>query len=416
MFRNYLIDRYSRGKDDSKEEKSILEYKVKEMEPEITNKIINFFIERQIKKYQRGLTKISDQKEKDVGIVLVLSCDQEFYDTYSLKKEPIEDISVNMDLNEELPKEEENKWIILIEYLREKKDITAKFIQIIKKALSLDKYNKVFFNRYIESYIIEKAKIFKEKEPKKTQFYLQNYHLLKFKEKNPFYSYIDCLYDKFGYFIWKYEDFIINFISLVKFFTGLKISMKVEPNLKIFLYFSGTEKNLRCLAEAFEYELQIKNYGLKYLEISKEISKANLQDSEDSDNLLEDNNKETLQFHKLDHNNQSHFPPYAIYGKDLNIKFRRYSKNDLYHDCPNDPEFSNNSESLYNLVLSKNLENEKCCSNFRNIDKIRLMYRVFDELVVMKKLREDHLDSVIILRNYETYKELLGNEYISKLN
>lgn len=408
--RNYLNEKYMRGKDQSVEERSILHESLKEKEPQCIENITQFFLEKELNKYSGGIDEILKETKKDEGIALILNCDQEFYETFSLKKDVKEDPSLNLELTEDFPNKNDDysmqKWEILIKNLSESKKNTSKYIYILKKAFSLDKTNKIFLDRYIQGYSQRKAKIFQELEPKKNKFYLENLNDIVVPATNKLKFYIDSLFDRYDFFIWKYEDFIINFVTLVKFFTGLKLTMEILPDLKIVINFFCTEPNLRGLAESFGYDLQIKNYALKYLEISREIKKKSLnQDLDQSDNaLLIDDCKENLQFHELNHDNQFHFPPYINYQREINEKFRRYTKNDLYHECAYDTEFS--QDELPDIV-STEPTNVTCCSNLRNIDRLRLIFRAFDEVVVLNKLRKKYFDSIIIQRNYKAYKECL---------
>lgn len=78
------------------------------------------------------------------------------------------------------------------------------------------------------------------------------------------YSYVD------------YEDFVLIFSRILKYFTGLEIKLSFTdlPN-SYALSIYGNEEQLSKLAEKAEYELQLKNYALKYEKILEEANMKN---------------------------------------------------------------------------------------------------------------------------------------------
>ena len=403
-------------KSDISQEKSFFELNYKEKEPGIMIKIREYFLEKQLKKYKGGITGFENDKAKDVGMVMVLTCDNEFYQKFVEKKEKIQDPELKLNAEEELPipndpeYPQNPRWAKLISDLNAKKSVTTDFIYNLIKALTLDKFNKEYLDRYLEKYSAWKNQKLREEDPKKLEFYEKYKHIVDVKKVKKIKTFIEEMYEKIGYFEWTYEDFLINFLSLIKFFTGLKLSLEIESNKKIFVKLFCSYPQLKGLAQAFEQNLQLKNYGLKYYELSLEIKKQRHEPiyQETETNLLIRDSKEPLQFHELDQHSQFYFPSYSPYELNKDTKFRRYTKNDQYHDCPNDPDFS---RMELTPVLSTMTNEQFCCSNMRNLDKIRLIYRAFDEVVRLKRLKEnEYLDSVIFIRNYDAYKERLETE------
>ena len=77
------------------------------------------------------------------------------------------------------------------------------------------------------------------------------------------------------------------------------------------------------------------------------------------------------------------------------MKFKRYEKNDLYHECQG-----------VNGEMGENCHN---CSKFRNIDKLRLITSSIDRLLRINYLKkQDILDKIIYQRNYESYGNMLN--------
>ena len=69
----------------------------------------------------------------------------------------------------------------------------------------------------------------------------------------------------------EYDDFVLIFARILKYFTGLDIQLTFTdlPN-SFALSIYGNEKQIDKLAEKKEYELQLKNYGYKYQKILEE--------------------------------------------------------------------------------------------------------------------------------------------------
>ena len=364
--------------------------------------MIDYFIAKLLKKSGKGISGIQKKKDLDVGFALIFNSDQEFNDAYLNKKTEVKNEVISLDLIEDLPNDVNSEKFI--KNLLDQKNSTAKFITLLLKAITVDNYNKFLLKKYIEAYSLNKAKIFREEDPKICEFYDKNKAFLNLKKLKEEEKFIEKIYENNGFFTWKYEDFLINFITLVKFFTGLKVTLKIEPNFKVFLKFYCSEIVLKGLACYFEYDLQLKNYGHNYNQLYNQLrNKQEIElDSQSTKSKLIDG---TLQFHELNQENQINFPPYNKYEISKNKKFRRYTSDDLYYEIPNDPDLS--ISQFVSIVETQDIEQN---SIFRNIDKIRLIYRAFDDVISQKSLKKEYLDSIIFLRNYNCNKDALDTK------
>lgn len=107
--------------------------------------------------------------------------------------------------------------------------------------------------------------------------------------------------------------------------------------------------------------------------------------------------------HQLDLSKQYNNAPFFCYEKLNRIKFRKYNISDDYHACKEDFKFQG---SNYQCTCDS--------SEFRNIDKARLIYRAIDKTINLASLRKYHLfDNIYVIRNFEAYKSLFTFEYIS---
>ena len=76
------------------------------------------------------------------------------------------------------------------------------------------------------------------------------------------------------YYYFTYEDFILIFCRIIKYYTGLQLKLQFTklPNSFCISIF-GNEEQLSKLAEFNEYELKLKNYAYKYQFYSNEYEK-----------------------------------------------------------------------------------------------------------------------------------------------
>ena len=215
----------------------------------------------------------------------------------------------------------------------------------------------------------------------------------------------------------EYDDFVLIFARILKYFTGLDIQLTFTdlPN-SFALSIYGNEKQIDKLAEKKEYELQLKNYGYKYQKILEEANKKSpgLYSNEiltgneigdDNRQLLSnsnDNNLNTygnewspLRYSDLREKNVLCFAPTEKYKSEKEEKFQRYFGGDEYHEC--------------NVTYDGDEICECGCSKYRGIDKLRLIYDSIDTLVKMNYLRQENiLNYILIKRNYIDYGDKLS--------
>ena len=223
------------------------------------------------------------------------------------------------------------------------------------------------------------------------------------------------LFDINVFFEFKYEDFLLLFLSLTKFMSGIKCKLEIDEANSIYVKFFCEDMIFKQLAETYKLKLQLKPYANFYNQLSMRVEFNPNNTCEDELNRLfpPSTNNETEQFHNMDTNDQLLFPPYETYTDRKGLKFRRYTKNnDKYHNCPLDPELICKIESK-NLSTSYNNNNtiddydenkqQVCCSEFRSIDKLRLILYTFEDrrLIYLKKYAR--LKRIILLRNFQGY-------------
>lgn len=220
-----------------------------------------------------------------------------------------------------------------------------------------------------------------------------------------------------------FEDVVLIICSVIKYFMGFTIKLELgdlPTNLMMICY--GNENQFNTLAEMFEYELQLKPYAYKYEYYKEDYKKSKdakmyllansstynyLDPVDHSANNAEENNvllvdeikkNSPIQFENLDINKPYLWPPYYEYSKMRDIKYRRYEKNDLYHEC----SFDDNDENPCGK-----------CSKFRNIDKLRLINDSLDKCLRLTFLKKKgFLISIVYKRNYEGYDYKLSFKHL----
>ena len=222
------------------------------------------------------------------------------------------------------------------------------------------------------------------------------------------------VYENYSYL--EYDDFVISFARILKYFTGLDIQLTFTDLPNSFgLSFYGKEKQIDKLAEKNEYELQLKNYAIKYAKIIEEESKKfpgsynqeilNNNQGEDNGLLLSISNNDNsnnyrnqwipLKYSDLREKNLLCFTPTEKYRKDKEEKFQRYLGGDEYHEC--------------NVTYDGDEICEGGCSKYRGVDKLRLIYDSVDSLIKMNYLRQEKIiNYILIKRNYIDYGEKLS--------
>ena len=230
------------------------------------------------------------------------------------------------------------------------------------------------------------------------------------------------------YYEIQYEDIIFLLSSIIKYFTHLNVKLELgEQDNNLMIIFYGNEIVYDYLADITNYELQLKPYAYKYVLFEKEFE-IKLNDmktlggfDDENNNKLKDNDNfndsdsessqilsvnddsfyNPIQFEDLKDSIPYNYPPYKIYDKEKSIKYRRYEKNDLYHECQNIP-------------LDKEI-NCKYCSKFRNIDKLRLITISLDKLISINYLKKQKvLIMNLFQRNYKSYGEMINIKNIYK--
>ena len=208
------------------------------------------------------------------------------------------------------------------------------------------------------------------------------------------------------YYEFHYEDIIFLLCCIVHFFTKLTIKLDFEENsTNLLIFFYGNENTYEFLAENMGYEMQLKPYAFIYEKYRikykfKRKRRENLNDSVVLNNPEIINDK-TFQFDELSFDFPYNFPAYEKFNVNKKEKFRRYEKNDAYHNCGN---IFNNSEGSCGF-----------CSKFRNIDKLRLINFGINKIIKIKYLNQQ---GILLLnlnkRNYESYKNEISIEIFQK--
>ena len=151
----------------------------------------------------------------------------------------------------------------------------------------------------------------------------------------------------------EYDDFVLILSRILKYFTGLDVQLSFTdlPN-SFALSIYGNEKQIDKLAEKNEYELQLKNYAIKYEKILEEANKKSpglysneiltSHHGEDNRQLLSNANEDNtnnyrsewipLKYSELTTKNVLCFTPTEKYRSDKEEKFQRYFGGDDYHE------------------------------------------------------------------------------------
>ena len=216
----------------------------------------------------------------------------------------------------------------------------------------------------------------------------------------------------------EYEDFILLFCSIIKYYTSLDISFELtNPENYLMIYIFGNENSYTKICGMLNYNLQINPIAISYEENDENLAKkAALSDSYlKNAELIEFDKKEPLlnsfkninienkQFEDYDVNNPIFWPPYFAYKEDKDDKFRRYEKNDDYH------------YSKENGIMDES--DKKYFSKFRNIDRLRFIKRILNKIIKFSELKNlDIFEEMLFKRNNKAYfqklKELsLNNIY-----
>lgn len=158
--------------------------------------------------------------------------------------------------------------------------------------------------------------------------------------------------EKYKYFIFDFEEFLLVFLRLIRFIIGIEARAEFYENNELFIYLHMDKKIFPIVAEAFDYELQCKPYAKMFRTFTKAKrlkGKNNKLNFKEEEEILVKILKSENKFTNLEHSNHLDFPPYFAFERNNENKFRRYNNDDEFHYCYRDPEFRPYKEiNLYN--------------------------------------------------------------------
>lgn len=376
------------------------------------------------------LIKDKGPRESDPYIFLLFNCPQHFFKKYCDKDLNVFDFKglnlitnlfVSCDPKLELDEKVSNRTLEQIMEMEENQIEEDIYIRNNYSNIIVGLLNHIFehFENASEVLILDLVRQSKEKRliKMRTEF-LAAYEKLnrinkKILEKEgkeaDNYSYAD------------YEDFVLIFSRILKYFTGLdiKLSFTDLPN-SYALAIYGNEEQLSKLAEKAEYELQLKNYALKYEKILEQANLKNpgmyTEDLLSSSHIGDDRKKllansyydntnnakmewVPLKYSDLREKNSLCFAPVEKYRNDKEEKFQRYSGGDEYHEC--------------NISYDGDEICDEGCSKFRGVDKLRLIYDSIDKLVKLNYLKQENIINYVLMkRDYVDYGDRLSAKNI----
>jgi len=252
------------------------------------------------------------------------------------------------------------------------------------------------------------------------------------------------------YYNFDFEDVLLTLSRVLTFITEIDIALEFSEDQNLYMSFFAKDEVVDHLAQNYRYEMQMKNYGAYYLGLEnkyrEELNQQPLQfeNSQDENTQLlikshvdrddiDDLGKGIPQIWELEEEAVVNFPPYFPFEVDRKAKFMRYCKNDQCHVCQYDPELNirddiildnvpegevtgffrlekheevesqklldkmKGGKDIYqeekdkihqedNKALSSSKHESLCCSGIRNIDRLRLMYRIIDSYLNFKEL------------------------------
>ena len=153
---------------------------------------------------------------------------------------------------------------------------------------------------------------------------------------------------------------------------------------------------LRNIAQGEKYYLQLNPYSMIYKLMLKEKkkNKGRPLSITEVDLVFSKYFQTNLQIHEIDLRKRYNMAAYMSYERNKSKKFRKYTIKDEFHACKEDFKYEDN---IYQCKCDN--------SEFRNIDKCRLIYRAIENTIDLESLRQYKLfDNIYILRNYEAYK------------
>ena len=210
--------------------------------------------------------------------------------------------------------------------------------------------------------------------------------------------------------IFEYEDFILLFCSIIKYYTDLDISLELSNSSNyLMIYIFGNDDTYTKICGMLNYNLQLNPIAINYEEneTNKEkkesrsennLKNIELIDYDEQEPLLNSFNKkiedENLQFEDYDLNNPIFWPPYIPYKPEKDSQFRNYELNDDFH-------YSKNNE-IYNET------DKRYISKFRNIDKLRFIQRILNQIIKFSELKKIEIfEMMLFKRNNKSYNKKL---------
>ena len=359
------IDINLNNKNEIKENKESIE------DDKIEMKIIDI-----LSQFQNGIESIFE--ESKIGdenyLLIIFNCPESFRLKYLNKTKQNLNESINLKLYKDNSSQEfriKNNEINKDNYQIKFGEVTNKYVimlhQIFEKFFMT---NIILLNRLIEEYLVSK--------------------------KNK---------------VFEYEDFILVFCSIIKYYSGLDISLELNNSENyLLIYIFGDDNSYTKICKMLNYDLQLNPIAIYYEEkdakiIKKEansdINLKNLEliDYDDKEPLLHSYDiklsSDNLQYEDYDINNPIFWPPYYPYKPEKEEKFRKYESNDDY--------YYNKSKSINN-EFDKNY-----VSKFRNIDKLRFIQRILNQIIKFSTLKKMEIFELMIFkRNNKSYKNKLN--------
>ena len=320
-----------------------------------------------LSQYKNGIESIfkdSNFEETDGNyLIIIFKCPQAFY----LKYKDINNQTLNQSLNLKLYSEEEKKIYFAPQKKFDDENIDINF--------------DVNWNKYV----IRLYQIFEK-------FFGSNLYLLELLIEN----YFNLKNNK----EFEYEDFILIFCSIIKYYSELDISLELTNSENyLMIYIFGNDESYTKICGMLNYSLQLNPIAINYEDSDSNLQKKanrsedvlkNIEiiDYDDKEPLLKSfyNKIENYQFEDYDLNNPVFWPPYFSYKPDKDDKFRKYEKNDDFVYSKGD-DLNNEIDSKY-------------YSKFRNIDKLRFIQRILNQIIKFSELKKvDIFEMMLFKRN-----------------
>ena len=336
-----------------------------------------------LSQFQNGIESIFD--ESNIGdenyLLIIFNCPESFRLKYQNKTKQNLNESINLKLY---------------------KDYSSQEFRIKNNENNKGNHN-IKFGEVINKYVIMLHQIFEK-------FFMTNLILL----NRLIEEYLESKKNK----DFEYEDFIFIFCSIIKYYSGLDISFELNNSENyLLIYIFGNDNSYTKICKMLNYNLQLNPIAIYYEEkdakiIKKEANSDNnlknieLIDYDDKEPLLQSYdvklNLENLQFEDYDINNPIFWPPYYPYKPEKEEKFRKYE--------PNDDYYYNKSKSINNEF------DKKYVSKFRNIDKLRFIQRILNQIIKFSTLKKlEIFELMIFKRNNKSYKNKLNELGLTKV-